>query len=993
MPRSGRGWAGRCCLPIDWPFPAREIRLAAGHNKLLLARDGERQEATARAILDAFRSQPGVILADEVGMGKTYVALAVIASVLLATRKEGRPILVMMPPGLKGKWPRDWRQFRQLYCPEGAFDWVRDEFAASPAELFRLLDDHKAKRAHLIWATTSCFHGRLTDPWIKLAFVRFARSRTKMDREDRKRLYRYVGDLVRLKSRRSLWDYVYEQLLGRAPDRWKDLLVEWGVLGEAQDEPVPKELLKRADELDYSGLVAVIRGRALPGRQGGVSRDRIRDARSDFNDACQDLYRQWLGKANWRSPLLVLDEAHHAKNDATRLARLFRGEDEGAAPMFRDKFDRLLFLTATPFQLGHDELIRVLSSFEAAHWSGPAAPGHGRERFKSEIQELRKRLDENRLAGRALERHWARLRREDLLAEVGEKSLEAFLTESLHHEVKHEERSHFAGIQAALARCRETKKVAERDPDQTWRSLHTWVIRHNRPATLPARSKSGQPTARRRHLAGKAIAAQGADRAGLEIAGEAALPFLLAVRAQSELAAHSAKGRALFAEGLVSSYEAFHHTRDKGRPVDQVKEITSEAEAEPAEPATTLVPLDWYEKQIAQYVPSKSSSDSALQAHPKLGAVVDHVVRLWLSGEKVLVFCFYLQTAAALRDHIKARIDAEVQRRLREKLGPSVGSIDKWLERTAERFTDTGSPLQRALYQGLGAFIRDESRRLPALTKKDTLAKLLAAWVRSPSFLALHVPLDDERLKKALAPRETRKDVIQAGVQVLTDTLSLAVDGSSMSLHERLRQFLQFASELAEQGRYQARDDEGQALKSPLDEYLEALGSAQSEEGEKVGRSGFRSQPVVRMVSGKTNRETRDRLTMAFNSPLFPEVLVSTEVMAEGVDLHRFCRHVIHHDLDWNPSVIEQRNGRLDRIRCKAEQAGEPIVIGEPYISGSADERLYRVLKDRERWFQVVMGQRFDFDEATAEQLADRVPLPEALSKDLVFRLSRFEPA
>jgi Helicase conserved C-terminal domain len=129
------------------------------------------------------------------------------------------------------------------------------------------------------------------------------------------------------------------------------------------------------------------------------------------------------------------------------------------------------------------------------------------------------------------------------------------------------------------------------------------------------------------------------------------------------------------------------------------------------------------------------------------------------------------------------------------------------------------------------------------------------------------------------------------------------------------------------------------------------------------------------MVYGDTRQETRERLMLAFNSPLFPEILVSSAVLGEGVDLHRFCRHVIHHDLCWNPSTIEQRTGRLDRIRCKAEVTRHPIEIFEPYLAGSADERMFRVVRDRERWFQIVMGQKFEFDEKTAEETAARVML------------------
>jgi len=47
---------------------------------------------------------------------------------------------------------------------------------------------------------------------------------------------------------------------------------------------------------------------------------------------------------------------------------------------------------------------------------------------------------------------------------------------------------------------------------------------------------------------------------------------------------------------------------------------------------------------------------------------------------------------------------------------------------------------------------------------------------------------------------------------------------------------------------------------------------------------------------------------------------------------------VIHHDLAWNPSSIEQRTGRIDRLGCKAE-AQHSIHVFLPFLSGTADER------------------------------------------------------
>ena len=58
--------------------------------------DADRQSRTATEILHRLDNQPGVVLADEVGMGKTYVALAVAVSVLEATKRR-RPVVVMVP--------------------------------------------------------------------------------------------------------------------------------------------------------------------------------------------------------------------------------------------------------------------------------------------------------------------------------------------------------------------------------------------------------------------------------------------------------------------------------------------------------------------------------------------------------------------------------------------------------------------------------------------------------------------------------------------------------------------------------------------------------------------------------------------------------------------------------------------------------------------------------------------------------------------------------
>ena len=58
----------------------------------------------------------------------------------------------------------------------------------------------------------------------------------------------------------------------------------------------------------------------------------------------------------------------------------------------------------------------------------------------------------------------------------------------------------------------------------------------------------------------------------------------------------------------------------------------------------------------------------------------------------------------------------------------------------------------------------------------------------------------------------------------------------------------------------------------------------------------------------------RERVKDAFNDEGEPvRVLVATDAASEGLNLHRTARYLLHYDCPWNPSRLEQRNGRLDR--------------------------------------------------------------------------------
>ena len=300
---------------------------------------------------------------------------------------------------------------------------------------------------------------------------------------------------------------------------------------------------------------------------------------------------------------------------------------------------------------------------------------------------------------------------------------------------------------------------------------------------------------------------------------------------------------------------------------------------------------------------------------PEDPPVVRRVVKLWLSGEKVLIFCFYRETAKALRQHIAREVERATLALAAEKLGsPDTQHLKGWFERVARRLSDEDSPFYKAIATTLRRPL--EAKEFQILTPRaDELVQLLAAYVRSPSFIARYLPLDIPEIREALSEGAGRGDVVREGAETLARALTERTDASDVSMTGRVQEFLRFAKELEERGQQQIDlEDEGRS--EPLTEYLKAIAvqTRGDEDEEAVGTdvATFRVQQPVRMVYGETKRETRERLMLAFNSPMFPEILISSAVLGEGVDLHRFCRYVIHHDLSWNPSTIEQRTGRLD---------------------------------------------------------------------------------
>jgi hypothetical protein len=891
--------------------------------------DADRQTRTAVEILCRLNGQPGLVLADEVGMGKTYVALAVAVSVLEATGRK-RPVVVMVPAAVAEKWPTEWAVFSERCLPSG--HGIRASGAIRRgSDFLKLLDDPARTRKHLIFLTHGALTSNLNDPFIRLALLRRATQRRHDLLRKRRAIARAAKPLL-ADPRFADTDFV-TALFETTEHLWRKQWERWRPDQPLEDDPVPEAFLRALRRLDLDPLRRALH--QVPVHHNASFDRRVRHARRQLNKVLNDTWTESLGELDVHLPLLVLDEAHHVKNP-NRLAGLFDNVDaehdaEALQGPLGNVFDKMLFLTATPFQLGHHELLRVLDRFHGVRW--PSADT--RARFGKTLDELGAALDRAQATALRLERAWGRIDPLDSLTVAGLTSL--------------------APSDAQPEAVRNALAIAEEARDEISAAqsiLRPWVIRHTKP----------HKAQRRQYLTGRSIIdGQNGDK-GLVVAGSCTLPFLLAARAQAVSSLRGVEGRrstrSYYAYGLASSFEAYADTRrNRVAALDDID--TDGADVSEADPQLT-----WYLDRIADALP-RETAGSWLD-HPKVAATVDRLMSLWRSGEKTLVFCFYVETGRALRSHISRTLRGELISRAAAARGldPANGDgVLAELDGIAERLLR----VDRRGYEAFQGKVRPLTHGLDDLTQ-DRVVDIVTRFMRTASFLVRSVDLEGdvsvENLIAGLDQPDLSGATMAERVAAFTETLGRRVD------HER--NAILDALEAIQTG----------AIATTIDDF------------DPSERTLHREVllPNVRLANGGVRRETRQRLMLCFNTPFFPEVLVASAVMAEGVDLHQDCRHVIHHDLDWNPSTLEQRTGRIDRIGSKAEAAGRPVVVYEPYVGGTHDEKMFRVVKDRERWFGIVMGEGPGDSEVATERLEARVPLPAALADQLTMDLALRHP-
>ena len=155
--------------------------------------------------------------------------------------------------------------------------------------------------------------------------------------------------------------------------------------------------------------------------------------------------------------------------------------------------------------------------------------------------------------------------------------------------------------------------------------------------------------------------------------------------------------------------------------------------------------------------------------------------------------------------------------------------------------------------------------------------------------------------------------------------------------------------------------------------------------------STLQKQVPVGRMSGGVNQ----RLVRQFRMPGFPLVLVTTDVLQEGEDLHTFCRRIVHYGIAWTPSAMEQRTGRVDRIgglvQRRLDGSPEPaaaddfIQVYYPHLRDTVELlQVRRVLRRLNRFLRLIHrgdsavgadGHAIDATRALLEEVEDTPPI------------------
>ncbi|MEV1249507.1 helicase-related protein [Nonomuraea sp. NPDC049750] len=140
---------------------------------------------------------------------------------------------------------------------------------------------------------------------------------------------------------------------------------------------------------------------------------------------------------------------------------------------------------------------------------------------------------------------------------------------------------------------------------------------------------------------------------------------------------------------------------------------------------------------------------------------------------------------------------------------------------------------------------------------------------------------------------------------------------------------------------------ERQATINWLYEELPARLGFKKPTAEKIGEKGITGP--IRILHGGQSDTAQQSIVKDFSIESSDvRILLTSDIAAEGVNLHRQCHDLIHYDIPWSLITIEQRNGRIDRYGQRVPPQIRVLIHRSADKDHDADETVSRALAKKE---------------------------------------------
>ena len=278
---------------------------------------------------------------------------------------------------------------------------------------------------------------------------------------------------------------------------------------------------------------------------------------------------------------------------------------------------------------------------------------------------------------------------------------------------------------------------------------------------------------------------------------------------------------------------------------------------------------------------------------------------------------------------------------------------------------------EAALHEHLNRADPDlDPHRAPDLFTEPTL---WTAWderfperpLALPATRALSAGADDEALCTELCRRQVARTLLGQAFR-LTDTLLDLYFADEEAKHDPVAFPARFLDWLTspDPGARQAWHDCTQwlgHLRLIVDGCLDGAGRSWRELArEESWPQLYNPMAVIGVVGGSGAHRAATR---QFRTPSLPRVVVCTDTLKEGVDLHLFCDRVLHYGVAWTSGDLEQRVGRVDRFFSQIERRlhseGAPpdveLQVGYPHVVASLERGQVERVIERQRRAELLM--------------------------------------